>query len=428
MSHNPFLSNLWQYTAGEDIENTALNEDQIVDAVIVGGGFTGITAALEMAQKGCRVTLLEANNIGHGGSGRNVGLINAGLWTEPEKIEKKLGQAAGEKINSLLAAGPDLVFANIEHFGIDCELTRTGTLHCAHSAIGLSNLKNRVRQYRARGMNVELLSAADTAAKTGTCAYQGAIWHHDVGTIQPLAYLRGLAQAAVSVGASVYQGSPAVSIERAGDHWLVHTSSHTVQSKSILLATNAYHQDLMINHAMPQYTPVYYFQAATRPLPEDVLERILPERQGCWDTATIMSSIRRDQAGRLIIGSVGNIEGMSRSVHYQWAKHRLQQMFPYIKDIDFEHVWHGRIAYSADNLPHIVKFGPKALSIFGYSGRGIGPGTVFGKAAAEYIMGGNEAVLPIAPSTTYRERFTAVKSRYYAFGATAMHEVERLIR
>ncbi len=356
-----------------------------------------------------------------------MGLVNAGLWMEPEKIEKILGKTAGEKIHTQLAEGPELVFSNIDRFGIDCEPTRTGTLHCAHSTAGLANLKDRLRQYLARGLDAELLSREATAAKTGTSVYRGAIWQQGVGTIQPLAYIRGLARAAVAAGASVYQGSPVVSIERAGDRWLVRTSTNTVEANGILLATNAYHQDLSISNAMPQYTPVHFFQAATRPLPEAILERILPERQGCWDTALIMTSLRRDAAGRLIIGALGNIEGATSGIHYQWAKHRLYQMFPYLDTIEFEHSWHGRIAFSADHLPHIVKFGPNALSIFGYSGRGIGPGSVFGKAAAEYLLSGNEEVLPVKPSSTYREYFTAVKSRYYEFGATAMHGVTQLI-
>lgn len=427
MNNPTLLNSLWRSTAGEALENTALKEDQVVDVVIIGGGFTGITAALELAEKGASVTLLEADDIGYGGSGRNVGLVNAGLWMEPEKIEKILGKTAGKKINTMLATGPEQVFSNIARFGIDCELTRTGTLHCAHSARGLANLKDRLRQYRARGLKAELLSRRETAAKTGTAIYRGAIWHRDVGTIQPLAYVRGLARAAVSAGASVYQNSPVVSIERKGSRWRVRTPTNTVEANGILLATNAYHRDLLVGSAMPQYTPVYFFQAATQPLSAETLERILPERQGCWNTATIMTSLRRDEAGRLIIGAVGNIEGPTRDIHYQWAKHRLRQMFPYLEAIEFDHAWHGRIAFSADHLPHMVKFGPNALSIFGYSGRGIGPGSVFGKAAAEYLLGGNEEVLPIEPSTVYRESFTTAKSHYYELGATVMHGLTQLV-
>lgn len=421
------LNSLWRSTAGEALENTALEENQVVDVAVIGGGFTGVTAALELAEKGCSVSLLEANDIGYGGSGRNVGLVNAGLWMEPEKIEKILGKAAGEKINTMLAGGPELVFSNINRFGIDCELTRTGTLHCAHSAWGLSNLKDRLRQYLARGLKAELLDRDAAAAKTGTSIYRGAIWHQNVGTIQPLAYVRGLARAAVRAGASVFQNTPVVSIERNGSRWLVRTRKNTVEANGILLATNAYHRDLSLDNATPQYTPVHFFQAATQPLPAEVLQRILPERQGCWDTATIMTSLRRDEAGRLIIGAVGNIEGAASGIHYRWAAHKLRQMFPHLEPIEFEHAWHGRIAFSADHLPHVVKFGPNALSIFGYSGRGIGPGSVFGKAAAGYLLEDNEDLLPIKPSTVYRESFTAVKSRYYQLGATVVHSLTRLI-
>ncbi len=423
----PFNS-LWRDTAGDSLDNPALDQDLCVDIVVIGGGYTGVTAALNLVRKGCSVALLEAEDIGHGGSGRNVGYVNAGLWMEPEKVERQLGKAAGEKINSALAKAPALVFDTIERLGIECELTRSGTLHCAHSASGLSELKNRLRQYLARGAEVELLDRNATAAKTGTNTFHGAIWHKDVGTIQPLAYIRSLARAAVSAGVSLYQRSPVMSVANEGNCWQVRTLNHRVTADGILLATNGYHQNIPLAGATPCYTPVHYFQAATRPLSEDVLAHILPERQGCWDTAPIMSTIRRDAAGRLIVGGVGDLEGISGSVHFHWARRRLRHLFPELPDVELESAWHGRIAYSADKVPHIVNFGPRALSIFGYSGRGIGPGSVFGKAAAEYFASGDEDQLPVKPTYSYNENFTGLKRCFYEAGATATHGVTHLMR
>ncbi len=420
------IDNLWHRTAGDRLDSSPLDKDLRVDRVVVGGGFTGVTAALNLARKGCSVALLEAEEIGHGGTGRNVGYVNAGLWMEPEKVEQLLGREAGVKLNTALAQAPALVFDTIERLGIECELTRSGTLHCAHSSGGLSQLKNRLRQYLARGDRAELLDRDAIAAKTGTDIFHGAIWHKNVGTIQPLAYIRGLARAAVSEGVSLYQHTPVKSITRKDNCWQVCTHNHRIEADGILLATNGYHQALPLAGAEPSYTPVYYFQAATRPMSADLLERILPERQGCWDTAMVMSTIRRDAAGRLIVGGVGDLEGVSGGIHYHWAKHKLRKMFPFLDAIELESCWHGRIAYSADKVPHIVQFGPKALSIFGYSGRGIGPGSVFGKAAAEYLADGDEAVLPVKPSHAYSECFTGLKGCFYEFGATATHGLTRL--
>lgn len=375
---------------------------------------------MRLAEKGSKVILLEAKDIGYGGSGRNVGLVNSGLWMEPDKVEKLMGQAAGIKLNEMLFRGPELVFSNIANYNIDCELTQAGILHCAHSKAGLANLEKRLRQYRNRGMEVDLLSRANTADKLGTSIYHGALHLREAVTIQPLAYLRGLAHAAIKAGASIHQMTPVTAIERKNESWEIRTSAYNIKTEAVILATNAYHQNVNIC-AAPIYTPVHYFQTATKPLNEELLKRIIPGQQGCWDTAMIMSSIRRDQAGRVILGAVGSFDFPSKYIHYNWAQHRLKKLYPYLGDVEFEHAWHGRIAYSKDHLPHIVELGPNAISLFGYSGRGISPGTVFGRAAAEYILSGDLSYLPIKPVRSYTEKFTKLKGVYYEFGATAFH-------
>lgn len=413
-------NNLWHKTANNLFSAARLNKDMSVDTVIIGGGFTGVSCALRMAEKGYNVVLLEADSIGYGGSGRNVGLVNAGLWMEPEKVESAMGEKAGIKLNQLLSRGPELVFENINNYNINCELTQTGTLHCAHSKNGLENLKSRLRQYKSRGTKVDLLSKAETAIKIGSSVYHGALHLHEAGTVQPLAYVRGLARAAIAAGVSIHQETPVTAIERKAESWHISTAEYNIKSDAIVIATNAYHQG--INSApAPIYTPVNYFQTATKPLPSDVLKKILPERQGCWDTAMIMSSVRCDQAGRLIIGSVGSLNLPSGAIHYNWAQHRLKTLFPFIHDIGFEHAWQGRIAYSNDHLPHITEFGPNAISIFGYSGRGIGPGTVFGQSAADYLISGDCSYLPVKPTCSYKENFTQLKGAFYELGATVIH-------
>ncbi|MBM3567041.1 MAG: FAD-binding oxidoreductase, partial [Alphaproteobacteria bacterium] len=125
------ISNLWDATGGADLDAPRLDGDIAADAAIIGGGFTGCSAALYLASKGARVCLLEAGAVGHGGSGRNVGLVNAGLWLPPEDVERAMGRAAGRRLNDALAAGPDLVFSLIETHRIVCDARRAGTLHVA---------------------------------------------------------------------------------------------------------------------------------------------------------------------------------------------------------------------------------------------------------------------------------------------------------
>lgn len=414
--------NLWRLTARANFAASPLDAKAVADLVIVGGGFTGCSAALHAAEQGAEVRLLEAETFGHGGSGRNVGLVNAGLWMPPDEVEGKLGPGEGARLNAVLAAAPELVFALIERHTIDCEATRAGTLHCADSATGLADLEARFRQHSARGAPVFLLDAAQTQARIGTAAYYGSLFDARAGTIQPLAYCRGLARAAQAAGASLHERSPVHEINRDGPDWLVRTARGSVRARALLLATNAYHQGAT-GVAAPAYVPVHYFQAATKPLSAKRLAAILPGREGCWDTAAVMSSFRLDAAGRFLIGGIGALDHAGSTAHKRWAARKIGALFPQIAGEPLEVFWFGRIAMTSDHLPKIQRLGDGAFSAFGYSGRGIGPGTVFGKALAGVLLGGAEADLPLAPIGSYSERFTQLRRIALEAGATVAHLV-----
>jgi glycine/D-amino acid oxidase-like deaminating enzyme len=413
---------LWRASARQPFETTPLNRDLDVDLVIVGGGFTGTAAALEAATRGASVCLLEAEIIGHGGSGRNVGLVNAGLWLPPDTVIAQMGEAAGRKLIDVLADGPRRVFSLIEREGIDCEATRNGTLHLAHSAKGLKDIAERCRQGNRDGAPLQLLDAAEAARRTGTTAYHAALLDPRAGTIQPFAYCRGLAQAAQRKGAHIHDRSPVTAIKRLGGLWIVEANGRRVRARSLLVATNAYQLGIETPFR-PEFTAMSYCQFATEPMLGTARRDILPGGEGCWDTALVMSSFRVDQNGRLIVGGVGNSDGPGAAIHHAWARRMLRRLFPAIGDMKFEHAWRGRIAMTADHIPKIVAFGPDAYACFGYSGRGIAPGTVFGTQAAAALLSGTTEDLPIAPVEHYSEQFTSIKSAYYELGASLAHAI-----
>lgn len=422
-------TNLWRLTATDGPTSRTLCSDLSVDIAIIGGGFTGCAAALQAARMGASVCLLEAETIGHGGSGRNVGLVNAGLWLPPETVIAQMGQEAGLALIDRLAAAPSQVFGLIESEAISCEAVRNGTLHLAHSAAGLRDLAERHRQGRALGAPLILLDAAETARRTGTKSFHGALFDPRAGTIQPLSYVRGLADAAVRAGARLFVRTPVQSLQRSGGEgpggaWRLETQGGTVTAQAVLVATNAYHLAPLAGFR-PAYAAVSYCQFATRPLPESLRRRILPGGEGCWDTATVMSSFRMDRAGRLILGGIGNSDGPGGPVHAAWARRKLAVLFPDLADYPFDHAWQGRIAMTADHIPKIVSIGPDAYACFGFSGRGIGPGTVFGTSAARALLLQAPAELPIAPVTSHDERFQSLRSAWYETGACLIHAVSQ---
>lgn len=414
------IGNLWQATSREIHARGPLARTESADLIVIGGGFTGCSAALHAAEAGFEVVLLEAETIGFGGSGRNVGLVNAGLWMPPDDVEAALGSTAGKKLNAALAGAPDLVFSLINAHGLDCEAVRNGTLHCAHSRAGLRDLSDRHAQLSGRGAPVTLLDRDQTAERTGTAGFHGALHDARAGTIQPLAYCRGLAAAAERAGARIYEKSPAAQIGRKRDQWVVETSSVSVTGKSLLLATNAY-RSVADGAPAPSFIPVSYFQMATGPLPHDLAGSVLPGGEGCWDTATVMSSFRRDGAGRLVIGAIGSLDHGLSAVHRHWARRKLARLYPALSDQTIDYAWCGRIAMTSDHLPKIIRFGPSALSVYGFSGRGIGPGTLFGACTAKALTAENEDELPVRPVEAHAERFTRLRAVGYELGAVLHH-------
>lgn len=397
----------------------ALSGEVETDLVVIGGGYTGCSAALKAAELGASAHLIEAAEIGSGGSGRNVGLANAGLWLPPEDINAALGQQVGSRLTSLLAAAPDLVFSLIEKHTIQCEPERSGTLHCAHAPSGMADLRHRHTQLSATGAPVELLTRDQAVARVGSDAVHGALFDPRAGTIQPLAYARGLARAAATAGAHLYSNTPATSLRREGDFWRVTTPNGSLRARHLIMATNAY-ASAIPGYPTPQLIPVHYFQAATDPLPAPLLDTILPGREGCWDSALVMSSWRLDQAGRLVIGGMGSLDHFGSALHRNWLIRKLSALFPALRDMPLRSHWHGRIAMTTEHLPKILDL-QGGYACFGYSGRGIGPGTLFGTRMAEALLSGDTAHLPVPPVQEHAIPFAGLRSTYYETGATLTH-------
>lgn len=421
MQNNPLSHGLWEKTAPAPPKTTVLSTAATTEVTIVGGGFTGLSAALHLARKGITSTVLEAVEIGFGASGRNVGLINGGMWVMPDDIPGVLGAEYGEKCLKLLSDAPMVVRDTIDEYAIPCELERNGTLHLAVGAGGVEELDARHRQWVARGAPLERLDADETRRRVGSDAYSGALFDPRAGTLQPLAYVRGLATAAIREGVKIFTDSPVVSADRSGAGWLVKTAGGSVSSKWIIVATDAYSTGPW-KVVREEQVHLPYFNLATAPLSDNLRRTILPNREGCWDTKEILSSFRMDQRGRLVFGSVGALRNSGHAIHQSWAKRSLKRVFPQLGNVEFETAWYGKIGMTSDAVPRFHKFDENVIGFSGYNGRGIAPGTTFGKVLASYISGEmNDAGLPLPISEPKTETFRSVKEAYYEVGAQIAH-------
>lgn len=421
MLNDPRSHGLWERTAPPAPVTTPLKGNTNADVVIVGGGYTGLSAALHLAERGTNVVLLEAAEIGFGGAGRNVGLINAGMWVMPDDFPKELGEHYGERALDLLGNGPYLVRELIEKHGISCELETNGTLHCAVGAEGMKELEERARQWQKRGAPLTVLDATETERRIGTKAYAGSLLDMRAGTLQPLSYARGLAHAAIKAGATLHTGSPVISTGEADGKRIVSTAEGQVSADWVIVATDAYSTGPWAQVRREQ-VHLPYFNLATKPLSANLRRSILPNCEGCWDTKEVLSSFRMDQAGRLVFGSVGALRGTGTMVHKAWARRSLKRLFPQLGEVEFEAEWYGKIGMTDNALPRFHRFGTNVIGFSGYNGRGISPGSTFGKVLANYILGDiAEADLPLPLTDVKEASFRPMKEAYYEAGAQIAH-------
>ena len=416
---------IWNTTAveTEPSQNSAV-EGQ-VDVAIVGGGFTGLSTALHCAEKGLSCHVLEASQIGFGGSGRNVGLVNAAAWLPPQDVRKILGEDDGDRFISHFSRAPDYVFSLIEKYQIQCNATRTGTFHAADGPVGFADLVSRKAEWDRLGEPVDLLSRDEAESYIGSSAFYGALLDRRAGTINPMGYCRGLARVAIAAGALISVGARAKKLQQETGLWRVITNKGTLMARHVVLGTNAYTDDLWPGLKY-SFTKINYFQLATTPL-GDRIKHILPQQQGLWDTGKIMFSLRRDDSERLIIGSMGNVMGnRSGGVSHRWAQKKLARLFPKLGWVGFDEAWQGQIAMTLDHLPHIHKLADNLYSPIGYNGRGITTGTVFGQALADLLTGDSEKKLPVPLLTMRRVGSAPVMSCFYKIAFAANQIIKSL--
>lgn len=380
-------SSLWTATACPVPETPPLAGERRADVVVVGGGYTGLSAALHLAEAGVDAVVLEADAPGFGASGRNNGqVIPAYGRHNPDDVARELGEERGERLNRWVAGSADLVFDLIRRHGIDCDAVQAGWVQPAHAEGRLAMVRTKYEQWAKRGVEVELLDRAATEQLTGSPIYHGAWLHRRGGNIQPLSYARGLAAAALKAGAAIHGGSPAVKIDRSEGGWRVATSGGAVTAEHVILATNAY-TDRLWPGLRQEVVSVRSFQIATRPLGHNVRRTILPGGHGISDSRTQLWAFRYDRDGRLVTTGFPLVPAGARGGLERSSAVRFRRVFPQIGDPGIDYVWEGRIAMTVDRLPRYHELAAGVHTTIGYSGRGIALATAAGKMMAERVRG-----------------------------------------
>ncbi len=418
-------NSLWGVGSIANPVSDQLRQAMLADVLIIGGGYTGLSSALHLAEQGVSVVLLEAMSIGFGGSGRNAGLVNAGVWQNPDHVRAELGDEAGERFNLALRDSPALVAALVERYDMDCELQHSGTVNIAHNANGMRHLENRCRQLQDLGSAVELVDGEATQVLSASPVYRyGGI--HDPGavTINPLSYARALAKAALGIGAKLYQDSGVESLTRKNDRWLATTTHGSVSAEQVIVATNAY-ADQHSHKVRSSTVPVFIFHCATEPLADEIAAGIIPGRQGLWDTQLLLTSSRIDKDGRLIMSSAGRLQGFQRVIRENWMTRTRDRLYPQTRGASWAYKWSGQIGVTSNKILRVQLLAPGIFAPAGYNGRGIGPGSVIGKHLADTIVSGNRNDFPFPIEARYREKWRGIRAAYYSYGTLALQLLHR---
>jgi len=378
------MPNLYRDTAEPAATTPPLDGDVRADVLIVGGGLTGLSTALHLAEKGIKALVLEAAEPGWGASGRNGGQVNAGLKPDPDVVERDHGADLGRRMNEFAGAAPTFVFDLIARYAISCEARRNGTLRAAVRPNHAAKVRSTVKQLVRRGAPVELLDGAATAAATGTERYRVAMLDRRGGDLNPLSFARGLARAAMQAGASVHGGTRVLGLARAGSLWRAHTATGAATAERVVLATNGY-TDALWPDLRRTIVPIFGAIAATAPLPDAIARNVMPARCVLYESGTVTVYYRVDGGGRLLIGGRGSGREVGAPTALPHLLTYARALWPVLAHTRWSHAWGGRLAMTADQYPHTHEPAHGVLVCMGYNGRGVALSTAMGAQLAMRI-------------------------------------------
>lgn len=390
----PFSVPIWQKPQTASTFQSLVPDGTLVDVVIVGGGFMGLSTALHAARLGLGIQVLDAGEIGQGASGLNGGQVIPGLKYDPEWLLEHFGPKRGQELVDFAASTADTVFNLIRDEKLAVPFTRNGWIQAAHTETALTAAANRDRQWRARGADVRLLSQSEIAAMTGAQGYLGGWLDRRAGIIDPLAYTLELARIAAAAGARIAERQKVVKLTRDAGVWRVSSANGAeVRAKAVVLATNAYSDGLLPGLA-ETIVPLHSFQIATAPLSSNLAAAILPEGQAVSDSRRILVYYRKTADGRLVLGGRGRMALPSSEADWAHLQRALVRLYPALADTPIEKRWFGRVAMTPDHLPHIHEPEKGLLAVVGCQGRGVGLMSALGERMAGYLANDDAAQLP----------------------------------
>ncbi len=399
----PLPPSLWVATARAAPATPPLDASSRADVAIVGAGYSGLAAALQLAEAGVSVVVLESGEPGWGASGRNGGQVIPGLKFDPDELVAMFGPKAGEHLVDVAGGAADTVFDLIARHGIDCEARRCGWIQPAFAAADLGLIARRAEQWQRRGAPVAMLDRDTACRLIGSPIYHGGWIDRRAGSLQPLSYCRGLARAAQKAGALVCGGSRVSALARDGARWKV-TTAHgpTVSAERVLLATNGYTGALSPWHRR-RIIPIGSYIIATEPLPEALALEISPKGRSFFDTKNFLYYWHVSADRRMVFG--GRASMMPTSIEHtaEILYRGLVTVHPQLAGYRIDYAWGGNVGFTFDRMPHAGRTKDGVAYAMGCCGTGVALMTHLGTQVGEWLTGGEAPALaklsfPLVPA------------------------------
>ena len=379
-------------TANRQLVLPTLEGREEADVCIIGGGFSGLNSAIELAKRGLSVVLLEARQIGWGASGRNGGQLIRGVGHGLEQFNDVLGSDGVRRLQQLGLEAVELVRQRVAEFPIDCDLT-WGYCDLANTPADLAGFVEDYEHLHSLGYrhNLRLLQAHEMHEVVGSTRYCGGLIDMGSGHLHPLNLALGEAAAAASLGVRLFEQSPVTRIEP-GSEVRVHCASGEVRARQLIIACNAYLNDLE-PYLGGKVLPAGSYVIATEPLPEALARELIPQNMALCDQRVALDYYRLSADRRLLFGGACHYSGRDPANLSDYMRPKMLKVFPQLADVAIDYHWGGMIGIGANRLPQIGCH-PQQRNLFyaqAYAGHGLNATHLAGKLLAQAIAGEDDS-------------------------------------
>jgi len=418
-------ASLWAGTAEPLRAFPSLSGEVHADVVIIGAGYTGLSAAHHISKSGLTPVVLEANRPGWGASGRNGGVITAKFRQSFRGIDAAHGRAMARRMYEIAHESTEIVEELVCEFGItSARLTRSGQVKAAHNHTTLQAAVDEA-EWMKREMGdagVRILDAHQVRDETGSQAFVGGVLNPGSGGIHPLNYAHGLAEGLAQRGVAIFQESPALRLRRDNGLIVVETPQGEVWARQAIIATNTY-SDLTEATARMQRTLVPFRSAiiATDKLPPDIAGRLMPTGRTYTETKRMMRWFRMVD-DRVVFGGRGAFGKQDSDAAFDALRKAMIGIFPELADIPLAFKWSGLVGMTLDSVPHIGRLNDLTLFSMGYNGAGVAMSSLMGRYLAAYVRGEKPDVglldasrLKVIPFYPLREPAVRMVAGWYQF-------------